>query len=103
MGVDLVRLVPYNRADRGDQRGGALGAHQPAGILDVKGIDIGAGGELTRAVGDPVTPDTVIGIIEVMKLMNPVHAGIAGTVVAMLADNSCPVEAGQPLLRVRTA
>lgn len=53
-------------------------------------------------VGDSVTADTVIGIIEVMKLMNPVHAGVAGQVVAMIADNSSPVEAGQPLLRVRT-
>ena len=54
-------------------------------------------------VGDAVTSDTVIGIIEVMKLMNPVHAGVAGTVVAMLAENASSIEAGQPLLRVRTA
>jgi acetyl-CoA carboxylase biotin carboxyl carrier protein len=55
------------------------------------------------SVGDIVTADTVIGIIEVMKLMNPVHARVAGEVVALLADNSSPVEAGQPLLRIRTA
>ena len=54
-------------------------------------------------IGDTIAADTVIGIIEVMKLMNPVHAAVAGEVVAMLADNSSPVEAGQPLLRVRTA
>lgn len=54
-------------------------------------------------VGDAVTSDTVIGIIEVMKLMNPVHAGVVGTVVAMLAENASSIEAGQPLLRVRTA
>lgn len=51
--------------------------------------------------GDTIAAESVIGIIEVMKLMNPVHAGVAGEVVAMLADNSSPVEAGQPLLRVR--
>ncbi len=34
------------------------------------------------AVGDRVEPDTVVGIIEVMKLMNSVRAGVSGTVVA---------------------
>lgn len=51
--------------------------------------------------GQRVEPGTTIGIIEVMKLMNPVSAGIAGTVVALLADNASVVEEGQPLLRVR--
>ena len=53
--------------------------------------------------GDMVTEDTTIGIIEVMKLMNPIRAGVAGTVVALLADNGSAVEQGQPLVRVRIA
>src|SRR5690606_1991690 len=52
-------------------------------------------------VGDAVTEDSVIGIIEVMKLMNSVRAGVAGTVVAILAQNGSAVEEGQPLIRVR--
>lgn len=52
-------------------------------------------------VGDPVTPDTVIGIIEVMKLMNSVTAGLSGTVAAIVAPNGELVEHGQPLIRVR--
>ena len=52
--------------------------------------------------GDRIEPDTVIGIIEVMKLMNSVRAGIAGTVVALLAKDGSAVEEGQPLIRVRT-
>jgi len=52
-------------------------------------------------VGDVVTEDSVIGIIEVMKLMNSVRAGVAGTVVAILAQNGSAVEEGQPLVRVR--
>ena len=52
-------------------------------------------------VGQTITADTVIGIIEVMKLMNGVPAGVAGTVVAVLADNAAAIEAGQPLIRVR--
>ena len=52
-------------------------------------------------VGDVVTEDSVIGIIEVMKLMNSVRAGVAGEVVAILAQNGSAVEEGQPLVRVR--
>ena len=52
-------------------------------------------------VGDAVTEDSVIGIIEVMKLMNSVRAGVAGTVVAILAQNGSAVEEDQPLIRVR--
>ena len=54
-------------------------------------------------VGDPVSEDTTIGIIEVMKLMNPIRAGVAGTVVALLTPNGSAVEEGQPLIRVRVA
>ncbi len=53
-------------------------------------------------VGDRVSEDTVIGIIEVMKLMNSVRAGVAGTVVAHLVQNGTAVELGQPLIRVKT-
>jgi len=52
-------------------------------------------------VGDTVTEDSAIGIIEVMKLMNSVRAGVAGTVVAILAENGKAVEEGQPLIRVK--
>jgi acetyl-CoA carboxylase biotin carboxyl carrier protein len=52
------------------------------------------------AVGQEVSEDTMIGIIEVMKLMNGVRAGVNGKVVALLAPNAEAVEAGQPLLRV---
>jgi acetyl-CoA carboxylase biotin carboxyl carrier protein len=51
--------------------------------------------------GDAVTEETVIGIIEVMKLMNPIRAGVAGTVVALLTPNGSAVEEGQPLIRVK--
>ena len=51
--------------------------------------------------GDAVDEDTTIGIIEVMKLMNPIRAGVSGTVVAVLAENGTAVEEGQALVRVR--
>jgi acetyl-CoA carboxylase biotin carboxyl carrier protein len=51
--------------------------------------------------GDKVNEETVIGIIEVMKLMNPIRAGVSGTVVALLAENGTAVEDGQSLIRVK--
>jgi len=51
-------------------------------------------------VGDRVAPDTVIGIIETMKLMNPVHAGMTGVVEAILAENGTMVANGEGLIVV---
>ena len=52
-------------------------------------------------VGSKVSEETVIGIVEVMKLMNSVHAGVKGEVVEILAANAALVEYGEVLLRVR--
>jgi acetyl-CoA carboxylase biotin carboxyl carrier protein len=52
-------------------------------------------------VGAKVEEDTVIGIIEVMKLMNSVRAGVKGHVAEVLAENGALVEYGEPLMRVR--
>jgi acetyl-CoA carboxylase biotin carboxyl carrier protein len=52
-------------------------------------------------VGSQVQPDTIIGIIEVMKLMNTVRAGMHGTVVELLAADGALVEFGEILLRIR--
>ena len=48
-----------------------------------------------------MSEDTTIVINEVMKLMNPIRAGVAGTVVAVLAADGSAVEKGQPLVRVK--
>lgn len=53
-------------------------------------------------VGDLVNDDTIIAIIEVMKLMNPIRAGVSGTVVAVLVKDGTAVEEGQALIRVKT-
>jgi acetyl-CoA carboxylase biotin carboxyl carrier protein len=52
-------------------------------------------------VGDHVAADAIIGIIEVMKLMNSVRAGVAGRIVEISAGNGELVEYGQPLLWIR--
>lgn len=52
-------------------------------------------------VGQEITADSVVGIIEAMKVMNEIKAECAGTVVEILAENSKPVQFGQTLFRVR--
>jgi acetyl-CoA carboxylase biotin carboxyl carrier protein len=54
-------------------------------------------------VGATVEPDSTVCIIEVMKMMNSVSAGVSGTVVEVCAENGELVEYGEPLLRVRVA
>ncbi len=51
-------------------------------------------------VGAVVEEDTIIGIIEVMKLMNAVRAEVKGTVSEILVQDGAAVEYGQVLLRV---
>ncbi|WP_298044914.1 acetyl-CoA carboxylase [uncultured Citricoccus sp.] len=50
--------------------------------------------------GDRVEADSTIGIIEVMKLMNPVQAGVAGTVSSFAVADAQAVEFGEDLLYV---
>jgi acetyl-CoA carboxylase biotin carboxyl carrier protein len=51
-------------------------------------------------VGKTVNPDTVVCIIEAMKVMNEIKAEIAGKVVEVVAENGKPVQFGQVLFRV---
>ena len=52
-------------------------------------------------LGSKVAEETVIGIIEVMKLMNTVRSGVKGEVVEILVKNGAAVEYGEILMRVR--
>ncbi|PAX06707.1 acetyl-CoA carboxylase, biotin carboxyl carrier protein [Sphingomonas lenta] len=52
------------------------------------------------AVGDKVAAGDTLLIVEAMKVMNPITAPAAGTVVAVLVENGQPVEFDQPLIVV---
>jgi acetyl-CoA carboxylase biotin carboxyl carrier protein len=52
-------------------------------------------------VGTEVHPDTVVCIIEAMKVMNEIKAEVKGVVTQILVENAKPVEFGQPLFKVR--
>jgi acetyl-CoA carboxylase biotin carboxyl carrier protein len=63
----------------------------------------GPGQEPFVEVGDEVSPDTTVCIIEVMKMMNSVPAGVTGTIVEICQRNAELVEYGAPLFRVEPA
>jgi acetyl-CoA carboxylase biotin carboxyl carrier protein len=52
-------------------------------------------------LGARVEPTTVVCLIEVMKMMNSVPAGVAGTVVEVCVENAELVEYGTPLFQVQ--
>ena len=54
-------------------------------------------------VGDAVAPDTVVAIVETMKLMNPVHAGTAGRVARIPLDNGDFAPLGTTLMLIEPA
>lgn len=51
-------------------------------------------------VGDTVSSDTVVCIIEAMKLFNEIESEVSGKIVKILADDKTPVEYDQPLFLV---
>jgi len=54
-------------------------------------------------IGAEVNPETVVCIIEAMKVMNEIKAEVKGVVTQVLVENAKPVEFGQPLFKVRPA
>ena len=50
--------------------------------------------------GDVIGPDKVVCIVEAMKVMNEIKAGVSGTIRRVLVENASPVEFGQPLFLV---
>jgi acetyl-CoA carboxylase biotin carboxyl carrier protein len=80
----------------------------PAGEMEIKSPMIGT---FYRApspeaanyveVGTEVSADTVVCIIEAMKVMNEIKAEVRGIVTQLMVENAKPVEFGQPMFRIR--
>lgn len=51
--------------------------------------------------GSSVSPDSVVCIVEAMKLMNEIQAEVSGEVVRIYVENGQPIEYGQPLFGIR--
>ena len=52
-------------------------------------------------IGSSVTPETIVCIVEAMKLMNEIPAEVSGEIVKIYVENGQPVEYGQPLFGVK--
>ncbi len=52
-------------------------------------------------VGSTVTPDTVVCIIEAMKVMNEIKAEVSGVIAEVCTENGKAVQFGQPLFKVK--
>lgn len=80
----------------------------PSNLLEIKSPMIGT---FYRApspesadyveIGTEVNPETVVCLIEAMKVMNEIKAEVKGVVTHILVENAKPVEFGQPLFRIR--
>lgn len=53
-------------------------------------------------VGDRVDPDTVICVVEAMKVMNEIKSEKTGTITKVLIDDAHPVEYMQPIFEIKT-
>lgn len=53
------------------------------------------------AIGSRVEPDTIVCLVEAMKVFNQIPAEVSGTIAEMLVNNGDSVEFGQPMFRVR--
>jgi acetyl-CoA carboxylase biotin carboxyl carrier protein len=80
----------------------------PSGELEIKSPMIGTfyrapSPEAANYVelGSEVNPDTVVCIIEAMKVMNEIKAEVKGIVTQVLVENAKPVEFGQPMFKIR--
>ena len=54
-------------------------------------------------IGTEISPESVVCIIEAMKVMNEIKAEVKGVITQILVENAKPVEFGQPLFKVRPA
>ncbi len=90
---------------------GAAAAAAPApdeGLVDIKAPIVGTfyrssspEAEPYVAVGQQVTKDTVVCIVEAMKVMNEIKADVSGTITEILVDNATSVMFGQALFKVK--
>jgi acetyl-CoA carboxylase biotin carboxyl carrier protein len=101
---------PAAPAPPGESSGPSAGAAAAEGLEEIRSPMVGTfyrapkpGSPPFVEIGSRVTEHTVIAIIEVMKLMNSIAAGVTGEVVEILVQDAQFVEKGQVLMRVRPA
>lgn len=104
-GDEMPGMAPVQMLGQG---GGILPPPAPTADLEIKSPMIGT---FYRAptpesanyveIGSEVNADTVVCIIEAMKVMNEIKAEVKGVITQVLVENAKPVEFGQPLFKIR--
>jgi acetyl-CoA carboxylase biotin carboxyl carrier protein len=109
----VIQYAPQQSAPpaTGQTAGGGTSA-APAADADLKVITSPMVGTFYAAanpesppfvkVGDHVGPESVVCIIEAMKVFNEIQAELSGKVAAVLVETGQPVEFGQPLFKIDT-
>ncbi|MDB5347396.1 MAG: acetyl-CoA carboxylase, biotin carboxyl carrier protein [Schlesneria sp.] len=79
-----------------------------AGLIDIKSPTVGTfyaapspGEPAFVSVGSVVTPETIVCLLEAMKVFNQIPAEVSGTITAILVKSGDAIEFGQPLFRVK--
>jgi acetyl-CoA carboxylase biotin carboxyl carrier protein len=95
---------PSGRGDEGDDA-----PARAAGVEEVTSPMVGSFFRASSPESDPfvsvgatVGDESVVCIIEAMKVMNEIHAEMSGEVVEILVEDGEPVEFGQPLFLIKT-
>lgn len=83
-------------------------APEASGLIDIKSPTVGTfyaqqspTDPAFVSVGSVVTPETIVCLIEAMKVFNQIPAEVNGTIAAILVKSGDAVEFGQPLFRVK--
>ena len=86
----------------------AASAPEASGLIDIKSPTVGTfyaqqspTDPAFVSVGSVVTPETIVCLIEAMKVFNQIPAEVNGTIAAILVKSGDAVEFGQPLFRVK--
>ena len=105
---ELTAYAPLSRSSPSASASGPATATNTANDAEIKSPMIGTfyrtpspDAANYAEVGTEVGPDTVVCIIEAMKVMNEIKAEARGVITAVLAENAKPVEFGQPLFKIR--
>ena len=102
--------MPPSPARPGDASatGSSAGADQADGLIFIKSPTVGTfytapspDDPAFVTIGARVQPDTVVCIVEAMKVFNQIPAEVSGTIVEILVKNGDSVEFGQPLYKVK--
>ena len=87
-----------------------VAANENAGLIEIKSPMVGTfyrspspDSDVFVQIGQDVTADTVVCIIEAMKVMNEIQSEVKGKIKKILVDNATPVQFGQALFLVEPA